>query len=242
MRPSVVAFVLLLAATAPAVAEDLPTFLAAASAAARPTAPLRADGTLVTTSPDGAVRDQIAIVRRPNGDAYLELRNSGARALVRDGGTTALLVPGSGQRSAAFALDASFGGSEFTREDLRPFNVEHYRSPTIVDRRDGEVTVSLTPNADSQYTLQVITFDTESKVPLLTKSYKETISNLVKMRRARNFSSAAGTSLPAEITMENFPLRAISTLTLKWQPTEDLPALFDPAALDKPSPLTWPAQ
>jgi hypothetical protein len=241
MRTSVVASVLLLAAATPAVAEDLPTFLAAASAATRPTAPLRADGTLVTTSPDGEVRDQIAIVRRPNGDAYLELRTAGARALVLGNGTTAVLIPGKGKSREAFALDASFGGSEFTREDLRPFNLENYRSPTIVDRRDGEVTVSLTPR-DSQYTLQVITFDTEKKVPLLAKNYKDTISNLVKMRRSRNFSSAAGTSVPAEITMENFPLRAVSTLTLKWQPTDDVPALFDPAALDKPSPLTWPVQ
>lgn len=241
MRTSAVAFVLLLAAATAAVAEDLPTFLAAASAAARPTAPLRADGTLVTTSPDGETRDQIAIVRRPNGDVYLELRNAGVRALVPGNGTAAFIVPGKGKSSAAFALDAGFGGSEFTREDLRPFNLENYRSPTIVDRRDGEVTVSLTP-IDSQYTLQVITFDTANKVPLVAKNYKETISNLVRMRRARNFSSTAGTAVPAEITMENFPLRAVSTMTLKWQPIDDVPALFDPAALSKPSPLVWPAQ
>ena len=47
---------------APAAAEDLPTFLKAATASARPDAPVRADGTLVTTSPDGSRSDQIAIV------------------------------------------------------------------------------------------------------------------------------------------------------------------------------------
>jgi outer membrane lipoprotein-sorting protein len=239
--PIVVALVLSLAA-APAVGEDLPTFLKAASAAARPTAALRADGTLVTTSPDGTVRDQIAIVRRPNGDLYVELREAGTRALLLADGDKALLVPAKGKRSEPFALDASLGGSEFTREDMRPFNVQNYQSPTIVDRRNGEVTVSLTPNAGSQYSLQVITFDSERKVPLIVKNYKETISNLVKMRRSRNFTSAGGTWVPSEIAMENFPLRSNSALTLSWRQTEDVPTLFDPAALDKPSPLTWPAQ
>jgi hypothetical protein len=188
------------------------------------------------------VRDQIAIVRRPNGDLYVELREAGTRALLLADGDKALLVPAKGKRSEPFALDASLGGSEFTREDLRPFNVQNYQSPTIVDRRNGEVTVSLTPNAGSQYSLQVITFDSERKVPLIVKNYKETISNLVKMRRSRNFTSAGGTWVPSEIAMENFPLRSNSALTLSWRQTEDVPTLFDPAALDKPSPLTWPAQ
>src|SRR4030095_17045750 len=113
------------------------------------------------------------------------------------------------------------GGSEFTREDLRPFNVQNYQSPTIVDRRNGEVTVSLTPNAGAQSSLQVITFDSERKVPLIVKNYKDTISNLVKMRRSRNFTAAGGTWVPSEVAMENFPLRAVSTPTLTSHPTAE---------------------
>ena len=60
------------------------------------------------------------------------------------------------------------------------------------------------------------------------------------MRRAHGFTSASGTWLPGEIIMENFPMRATSTMTLQWKPTDDVPALFDPAALAKPSTLTWP--
>lgn len=230
---------LAVAAAAPA-AEDLPTFLKAASAV-RPETPVRADGTLASTSPDGTTKDPIAIVYRPNGDLYLELKTSGARALLLANGSTALLVPGKGDSSETFALDAALAASEFTREDLRLFRLDDYRSPTIVDRREGEVTVSLTPNPPSQYALQVVTFDTSTKVPLLVKDYKETISNLVKMRRSKSFATVAGMALPGEIVMENFPLRATSTMTLRWQPTTDVPALFDPASLSKPSTLTWPS-
>src|SRR4029434_1101026 len=117
-----------------------------------------------------------------------------------------------GKRSEPFALDASLGGSEFTREDLRPFNVQNYQSPTIVDRRNGEVTVSLTPNAGSQYSLQVITFDSGRHVPLIVKTSNETISNLVKTRRSRTCTSAGGTWVRSEIARENVPLRSNSPL------------------------------
>lgn len=239
MRILVVVSGLLVLGATTTLAEDLPAFLAAASTAARPTAPLRADGELVTTSPDGRASDQIAMVRRPNGDVYVELRNAGVRALLPGDGSKALLVPGKGKSSQTFALDASLGDSEFTREDLRLFTADAYSSPTIVDRGPDDETVSLTPAA-SQYVLQVITFDSAKKVPLLVKSYKDKISNLVKMRRDRDLAQTSGTWLPAEISMEDFPLRTISTMTLRWQPTGDVSALFDPAALSKPSTLTWP--
>jgi hypothetical protein len=240
MRIPVVVFALPLIAATVAIAEDLSVFLAAATAAGRPTAPVRGDGELVTTSPDGSARDQIAIVRRPTGDVYIELRNAGIRAVLSGDGKTALLVPGTGKRSTPFALDASLDDSEFTREDLRPFSTAAYRSPTIVDRGSDDVTVSLTPDG-SQYLLQVITFDNAKKLALVVKNYKDKISNLVKMRRERVFTSVGGAWLPAEISMEDFPLRATSTITLRWQAIDDQPALFDPAALNKPSALAWPA-
>jgi hypothetical protein len=233
------AFVLLTAAAVGA--EDLSTFLKAATAATRPTAPLRGDGTLVTTSPDGTGRDQLAVVRRPNGDMYVELHDAGVRALVLADGKTALIVSKKGGSPEVFALDAPLGGSEFTREDLRPFNAELYRSPAIADIGSDDLTVSLTPD-QSQYALQVITFDRAKKVPLVVKNYKDTASNLVKMRRNAGWVSVGGIWLPSDISMENFPMRVTSTATLRWQATEDTPALFDPAALGKPSTLVWPAQ
>ena len=240
MRTCAVVVASLALAASTVVAEDLATFLTAATAAARPTAPARGDGEIVTASPDGSTRDQIAVVRRPDGGVYVELHTAGIRALLPGNGSAALLVPGAGKRSTPFAPDASLGDSEFTQEDLRPFTAAAYRSPTIVDRGSGDVTVSLTPD-HSQYLLQVITFDTAKKVALVVKNYKEKISNLVKMRRERSFAAVGDTWLPAEISMEDFPLRTTSTMTLHWQPVEDQLALFDPAALDKPSTLTWPA-
>jgi len=238
MRTLTVALAVSLAASPAVAAEDLPTFLKAATAAARPNVPLRADGELVTTSPDGTTRDQLAILRRPNGDVYIELRTSGIRALLLGNGK-ALLVPATGKSPTDFALDTSLGNSEFTREDLRPFAADYYRSPTIVDRNGDELTVSLTPNP-SQYALQVITFNGPRHAPVVVKNYKDTVSNLMKMSRATGLTSIGGTWMPSEIAMENFPLHTTSTAKLRWQTVEDTPALFDPASLSKPSTLQWP--
>lgn len=235
---SIVAVLLILIAPAAARAEDLQSFLDAATGAVLPRATVRADGELVTTSPDGSTRDRLAIVQRPNGDVYYELHASGVRALLLADGT-ARVVPGPGKRSTAFPLDAPLGTSELTAEDLRPFRAAHYSAPQIADRSADDVTVLLTPE-QSQYALQVITFDRAKKVPLVTKCYKDTINNLVKMRRDSGLTALAGTWLPGSITMENFPMRVVTTATLAWRESPEVPALFDPAALDRPSPLTWP--
>ena len=63
-----------------------------------------------------------------------------------------------------------------------PFDAGRYGSPTIVDRSPAETTVSLDPHG-SQYSLVVITFDREKQVPVKVMSYKDTYSNLLRMRR-----------------------------------------------------------
>ena len=206
--------------------DDLGALLTAASAASKPSAPIRGTGELVTTSPELTTKQQITIVQRPNGDLYFELQPSGTRALLRVNGD-ALLSPAAGKAAVPFALDAGLGGSELSREDLMPFSVARFGSPTVVDRNGTETTVSLDPRKPSQYSLEVITFDREKQAPVKVMVYKDTLSNLLKMRRDSGFVQVAGRWLPTTVTMENFSLRSTSTLTLTWAETADAPALFD---------------
>jgi hypothetical protein len=215
-----------LVTASPVRGDDLAAFLTAAGEATKPSASIRATGELVTTSPDGTTTQQIAIVQRPSGDLYFALQPSGARALLPVNGA-ALLSPASGQAAAPFGLDAALGGSEFSREDLTPFGLARFGSPTVVDRNDSEITVSLDPHKPSQYSLEVITFDRDKRAPVKVMVYKETLSNLLKMRRDSGFVQVAGRWLPTTVAMENFPLRTTSTLTLRWAEAPDNAALFD---------------
>ena len=235
-RSSSVAALLLVLAAVPARGEDLAALLAGATSAARPVATVRGEGELVTVSPDGTTRHRLAIAQRPAGDLYIEVASPRARALLPATGA-ALLAAGS--TPAPFPLDAALVGSEFSREDLQPFDAGRFGSPTIVDRGADDTTVSLDPR-DSQYSLQVITFDREKRVPIKVMSYKDTLSNLLKMRRESGHVLVGGRWLPTEITIENFPLKTTSTLTLQWTTVDEQAARFDPKTFASAPPLLAP--
>jgi len=235
-RPASVVAILLAVVAAPARGEDLAALLAAATSAARPSTTVRGEGELVSVSPEGTVRHRIAIAQRPAGDLYVEVQSPVARALLPTSGAALLAA---GAAPAPFPADAALAASEFSREDLQPFDAGRFGSPTIVDRGADDTTVSLDPR-DSQYSLQVITFDREKRVPIKVMSYKDTLSNLLKMRRESGHVLVGGRWLPTEITIENFPLKTTSTLTLQWTTVDEQAARFDPKTFASAPPLLAP--
>jgi hypothetical protein len=158
------------------------------------------------------------------------------RALLPASGGALLAA---GPDPAPFPIDGALAGSEFSREDLQPFDAARFGSPTIVDRSAEDTTVSFDPH-DSQYSLEVITFDREKRVPVKVMSYKDTLNNLLKMRRDRAHVRVGGCWLPTEIAIENFPLKATSTLTLTWTTIADQAMRFDPETFATAPPLLAP--
>jgi hypothetical protein len=220
---------------------DLNTFLPEMEEAAKPTVALRADGTLTTSNPEGTTSDQILMIHREGNDLLIELKQ-GTKALLLRGGAEAFVAMAGAKEASRFAPDAALAGSEFTREDLQPFAVSRYKTPRIVDQTSQIVHVALFPQ-QSQYSLLVITFDREKKVPLKTMYYKETLNNLVKMRRDSDHVLVGQRWVPTRITMEHFALKNTNTLDLRWSQAPNVaPELFQAAFLGRPSNLKWPAQ
>jgi len=211
----------------------------------RVAAPLRADGELTVASPDGTQRTPIILVYRPGKtgtDVYVELKRDGSKALILSDGAQAFRLPAGGSKAESFPPDATLADSEFAREDLEPFHVKPGGQPQISDENGASMTVTLVPKP-SQYSLQVFTFDTERKLPIKTLYYRDTVNNMVKMRRDNDYVAIGTKWLPTAITMEDFKLRTESTLTLKWsQEPAFAPELFDPTFLARPSGLKWPEQ
>jgi hypothetical protein len=224
---------------AAALAEDLSTFLQAVTKATRPKTAVRALGTVKTESPDGTVEDQIAVVYGPTGDLYLELHKDGTRALITGAGKDAFVVDGGKGGAAAFALDAPFGKTQFTREDLHPFDDAHYKAPRISDKGAFDLTATV-EGKPSQYELIVITFDLAKKVPTKTLYYHEKANNLVKMRQDGDFVSVGDAWLPGSVSMQHFQLRAKTSLALEWEAAAAPEGIFTRDALGKPSPIKWP--
>jgi hypothetical protein len=232
---------LVVPSTGDAAPVDLNTFLPEMEEAAKPTVTLRADGKLTTVSPEGTASDQILMIHREGNDLLIELKQ-GTKALLLKGGAEAFVAMAGAKEASAFAPDAALAGSEFTREDLQPFAVGRYKTPRIVDQTGQSVQVAMFP-LQSQYSMVVITFDREKKVLVKTMYYKDTLNNLVKMRRDSDHVLVGRRWLPTRITMEQFAMRNSSTLELHWAQAPDVvPELFQAAFLGRPSNLTWPAQ
>lgn len=218
---------------------DLNAFLRGAEEAAQVAVPLRGDGQFEIVSPETTRRDQVALVLRPPADTFIALQQRAIKAVLL--GTDAFRLKPGTDKVEPFPLDASLDDSDFTREDLEPFRLAHYKDARISDDSAAQVTVTLYP-AESQYSLVVITFDRHKKVPLKTLYYRDTVSNLVKMQRDTDYVLVGEKWKPTTMAMESFKLRTHTTLNVRWAPEDRVPAeLFNPAALAQPSLSLWPA-
>jgi hypothetical protein len=231
---------LIIPTTGDAAPVDLNSFLPEIEEAAKPNITLRADGTLTTVTPEGTKSDQITIIHRESNDLLIEVRQ-GMKVLLLKGGAEAFSALPGVKEATAMKPDATLGTSEFAREDLQPFVFSRYTTPRIVDQTSQAVHVALFPK-ESQYSLVVITFDREKKVPVKTMYYQQTLNNLVKMRRDHDHVLIGRRWLPTRVTMEHFAMRNTSTLELRWSQAPDLPPeLFQPAFLQRASNFVWPA-
>ncbi len=228
---------LLIGGVARAGVDDLDGFLRSAEEAGRVPAPLRAEGQFVVTSPGGEVKKDLVMVVRPPNDMFLELRGDGRRALLLpQAGTAYRLTPASGT-AETFPADAVFADSDFTREDLEPFQLSRYQLWKIADESPYDITVTLYTKK-SQYVLEVVTFDLEKKVPLKVLYYRDTYNNLVKIRRNEDYVAVGQKWRPTSVSMESFKLRTHTKMTLRWTPAGTFPPeLFDPAFLARPALL-----
>jgi len=242
MRTTIFALLLVLTVgtRAHAVIDDLGKFLHTVEETTAVPAPLRADGEFEVMTTDGTRRAAVAFIVRPPADSYIEVQKTGPKAILLGQGQ-AYLLKDSSTKADQVTSDASFADSDFTCEDLEPFRVARYKDWRISDETGNEVTVTLYPKT-SQYSLVVTTFDSEKYVPLKTLYYRDTLNNLVKMRRNTDYGLIGRKWLPASISMESFKLRTHSTFTLHWTQNPTFPPeLFDPVFLSHPSGLVWPA-
>ena len=231
----------LLAGRANADMATLQAFLRSAEVASQVGAPVRGDGDLEVVAGGATRRTQVAVVVRPPADTYLELRPDGLKALLFANGQPALWLPKGASEPAVFPHYAGLADSDFTAEDIGPFRVADYKDARITDDAGGELTVSLFP-ATSQYSLIVMTFDRARKIPVKALYYRDTLSNLVKMRTDDRHVQVGKTWLPTTVSMETFKLRTRSALTVRWNANPTVPAeLFDPAALPKSPGIIPPA-
>jgi hypothetical protein len=218
-------------AAAPAGALDLPALLDGARQNARATVPVRAD--VVFTR--GETRTPAVLLLWRN-VVYLETAG-GFRALAR--GAKAVVVQDG--HPARAPLRAQIPATDVLVEEL-PFEGTPLAFPLIQDEPPDGVVVAGAPAGESLYVLIVRTIDPERHTVTVTKYYKDDIATLFKIRQDRGFVQVDGHWRPTEVEVQDYPAQSTTRLTLTWKVAPDLPrTLFTPAALRRPSGLTFPA-
>lgn len=199
--------------------------------------PLRAEITAEIDGVEGKKQDRFVMMQRPAPDGQaaiqirLELEKAGQRFLVLSSSESYVAAGGSVKKAAP---DSPIDGTSWTVEDLLPFAAERCAGMRIADQRPDQVTFTCEPKreAGSQYSLVVYKYDLEKSVPVQVLYYKETLSNLVKMRRDEEFVQVAGKWRPTRVLMQDFKLRARDELAIKWSVAAGLDgAQFDPKTL-----------
>ena len=223
---------LLLAAVAqPVQAVSVQELLPAVAAESSAPRLLRAD---VHVERDGTPAGDAALLARGQ-RLYLETR-SGTRALLSPG---KVVIVRNGRLVRA-PVGATLPGTDVLLEDLEPFGVERMPVAQVSDENPVGVVVTGAPAPPSAYALLVITIDPERNVIAQTKYYRDSISNLVKIRKDDDFTQVGGRWRPATIGFEGLRPPSSTRLGLTWREAPDAPAaLLTPGGLRAPSTLVW---
>jgi len=229
------AVVLLLASAVSGRGEPLPELLEGVATAARFAEPARADVRIERADGSAGTGGQAIFLGRDDA-LYVEVKG-GQRALLRPGRIVVL----EGGKAVNAPSGKSFAGTDILLEDLVPFTPGSLRTPQISDDGPAGVVVTAAPGAPSPYSLLVHTIDRERHAIVRTLYYRDRVNNLAKTRRDGALARVAGGWRPGEITVETVRQATRTRLTLAWREVGDAPsALFDPAGLEQPSPLSWP--
>lgn len=217
-------------ATPSARGEDIRGKLRPVATNARAPQPLRADGQITR---EGAAPVGVVLLQR--GDRLYLQTSTGTRALIRPG----RVVVRDAKGLTRAAPDAPLPGTDLLLGDLAPFTVGDLATPQVSDDGPAGLVVTGAPARPSPYVLLVETIDPEHEIVVRVKYYRDTITNMVKMRRDYDPVEVAGRWRPSRITVEAFRPPNTTTLTLTWREAPDTPpAVFTLAGLRAPSTIT----
>jgi hypothetical protein len=216
--------VLLLLLAPSAHAETVGAILDAVANGARFAMPTRAD---IRIARGPAAPETPAVLLGRGHTLYVEVRD-GTRALLHPGKIVVaqqrhLLRPPPGTPLA---------GTDLLLEDLVPFSSRLLQVPQINDDGPAGVVVSGAPVGPSAHTLLVFTIDPERAVVVRTQYYRDSISNLVRVRRDDAFVELGRRWRPGQITVDDLRQHTQTHLTLAWREAPEADrVVFTPAGL-----------
>src|SRR5262249_33542847 len=117
-------------------------------------------------------------------------------------------------------------------EDLVPFDATRLRMPQISDESPAGVVVTAAPSRRSSHVLLVFTIDPERRVGTKTQFSRDTINNMVALRRDAEFVAVGERPRASAMTIEDVVENATTHWSLSWREAPELATnAFTPGGL-----------
>ncbi len=200
--------------------------------------PVRAD--LEIVKGDGSKESALLIVDPERGRQLFATRGSGWRSLLP-------LSWGEGQRAnpspagpSSLGTDDPLAGTDLRGMEIFPFWKTDYRTAFISDDNRTEKTITVYMPEANPYTLLVLTFDRARMVPTMVKYYKDTMSNLVRLRRDSDFVMVGSRLRPRNVEIRDFSTATSTRLELSWSVLASVPDGLMSEEAFATADLNWP--
>lgn len=203
-------------AAAPAQAGDLAAYLERAERMSTANEKVEADVTI--READGSQRKaHLAIDPAGDGTLVFEAADIGWKSETPLAWKDGKAVTKTGAASIKLGVDEPLAGTDLRGIDFFPFWKTDYGRALTSDENTLEQTVSLYADKGRPYALYVITFDKAMLVPHMVKYYKDSFSNLVRIRTDKDYTMIGSRPRPGAMLIKDFAGNTLRTYTFAWK-------------------------
>lgn len=142
------------------------------------------------------------------------------------------VVRKTGAKTEKFGVDDPIAETDLRGIDFFPFWKTDYARALTSDENTTDHTISLYADKGRPYSLYVVTFEKEKMVPSLIKYFRDSFSNLVRIRTDKGWVMVGSRPRPGAMLIKDFGTGALRTYTFSWKVTGA--ALPVPAAAETP--------
>ncbi|HYB98612.1 MAG TPA: hypothetical protein VEC57_05700 [Candidatus Limnocylindrales bacterium] len=218
-----VAIVVAAASSARADINDLVAFLDRAERMA--TVNEKVQATITVKDGEGAGRKAVLVLDPAGGGTQVFTQEeTGWKSQTPLAWKQGKVVEKTGASEHAIGVDDPLAGTDLRGLDFFPFWKTDYSGAFISDENPHEKTVSLYAGKGQPYSLYVISFDKAKLVPRMIKFYKDSFSNLVRIRTDKDHVMVGSRPRPTKILVRDFATGSLRTYELEWKLLEDASA------------------
>lgn len=197
-------------------AGELPAFLERAERMATVNEAVEAEVTI--TEADGGTRKaHLALSPKDDGTLTFDESTMGWTSTTPLAWKQGQATVKTGSSPAAFGVNDSLAGTDLRGIDYFPFWKTDYGRAFVSDTNAQEQTVSLFADQGRPYSLYVLTFDKERFVPTMIKFYKDSFSNLTRIRTNEDYVLVGSRLRPQKVTERDFTTNTTRTYTFVWK-------------------------